>query len=168
MTNSTPKKSHKIFVLLSGGIDSTTTLAIAKHEFPYSMAEAVTMDYGQRHKKEAEFAAQQASLYEAEHVVLNLAGLMTGMLVNKAVNEAIPNASYADLPHGISPTYVSYRNGLMLSALTARAQGWVMEQEKQFPGIDATATLYCGVHADDGATEDRRNDETRDQSHVVI
>ena len=141
-------KTHKVFVLLSGGIDSTTTLAIANNEFPYSELECVTIDYGQRHKKEAEFAAWQANYYEGEHKIINVAGLMTGMLVDKEVNETIPNASYADLPHGISPTYVSYRNGLMLSILAARAQGWIMEQEKSNSGIDASATLYCGVHAD--------------------
>jgi len=146
-------KTHKVFVLLSGGIDSTTTLAIANNEFPYSELECVTIDYGQRHKKEAEFAAWQANYYEGEHKIINVAGLMTGMLVDKEVNETIPNASYADLPHGISPTYVSYRNGLMLSILAARAQGWIMEQEKSNSGIDASATLYCGVHADDGAND---------------
>ena len=42
---------HKVFVLLSGGIDSTTTLAIARDEFPNAEFETVTMDYGQRHKR---------------------------------------------------------------------------------------------------------------------
>jgi 7-cyano-7-deazaguanine synthase len=71
------------------------------------------------------------------------------MLVDKGENnEEIPNASYADLPVGISPTYVSFRNGTMLSLLTARAQAWVMAMEAT--GVRAEATLYCGVHADDG------------------
>lgn len=144
---------HKVFVLLSGGIDSSTVLAMAADEFPNSPIETVTIDYGQRHKREAECAAQQSMNYDANHVILNAAGLMTGMLVDKEENEEIPNASYADLPHGISPTYVSFRNGLMLSMLAARAQSWVMEQEKVFGKEDISATIYAGMHADDAAND---------------
>lgn len=158
---------HRVFVLLSGGVDSTTTLAIAHSEFPDAEFEAVTVDYGQRHKKEAEYAAYQAKKYNADHVILNAQGLMQGILVDKGDNnEAIPNVSYADLPVGISPTYVTFRNGLMLSMLAARAQAWVMLQERlwkedftadthgdagPYRGAQtAEATIYCGVHADDG------------------
>lgn len=154
---------NKVFVLLSGGIDSTTTLAIARDEFPGAEFEAVTFDYGQRHKKEAEFAGAQAAAHNADHITIDIAGTMTGMLVDKGTkNEAIPDVSYAELAPGISPTYVSFRNGLMLSLLAARAQAWVMAQEATQKAYntqgDATftsnaaieATIYCGVHADDG------------------
>ena len=143
---------HKVFVLLSGGIDSTTTLAIARDEFPNAEFETVTMDYGQRHRREAICALTQAAEYGADHKIIDLKGLMAGMLVDKGdENEQIPEVSYADLPKGISPTYVSFRNGLMLSVLAARAQAWVMEQEKL--GNEAHATIYAGVHADDGAND---------------
>lgn len=141
---------HKVFCLLSGGIDSTTTLAIARSEFPNDTIEAITVDYGQRHKREAESAAQQATIFGASHHILPMQGILEGMLVDKPNNEAIPNVSYAELPKGISPTYVSFRNGFMLSLVAARAQAWVMEMEKRSPGIVAEATIYCGVHADDG------------------
>lgn len=153
---------HKVFCLLSGGIDSTTTLAIARDEFPSSDFEAVTFDYGQRHKQEAEFAKRQADNYLATHTIIPMRDLMTGMLVDKgpAANEDIPEKSYAELGAGISPTYVSFRNGLMLSVLAARAQSWVMEQEKLFDqehlqgtGSDqehVAADIYFGIHADDG------------------
>lgn len=145
---------HKVFCLLSGGVDSSTTLAIAKAEFPEAEFEAITIDYGQRHRKEAECAAKQAANYGAKHVVIDAKGFMSGMLVDKGVhNEAIPEVSYSELAHGISPTYVSFRNGLMLSILAARAQAWVMEQEKSHDGIlmpAYQATIYIGVHADDG------------------
>lgn len=143
-------KLHKIFTLLSGGVDSTTTLAIACDEFPNAdELECVTIDYGQRHKREAECAHIQSYKYKAQHVVIDAKGFMTGMLVDKGKdNEVIPSVSYAELPEGISPTYVSFRNGLMLSILAARAQSWVMQQEKL--GLEAEATIYLGVHADDG------------------
>lgn len=142
----------KVFTLLSGGVDSTTTLAIASKEWPTSEIECVTIDYGQRHKKEMECAQFQAARYGAKHVVVNLEGLLQGMLVDKgADNEVIPEVSYADLPTGMSPTYVSFRNGTMLSVLAARAQAWCMGMEKA--GFAAEAVLYCGVHADDGAND---------------
>jgi 7-cyano-7-deazaguanine synthase len=140
--------NHKVFTLLSGGVDSSTTLAIARNDFPDSLIECVTVDYGQRHHKEMESAQTIASYFGADHVILNLQGLLTGMLVDKPQNEEIPNVSYADLSPGISPTYVSFRNGTMLSLLAARAQAWVMAQEAA--GDNGEATLYCGVHADDG------------------
>jgi 7-cyano-7-deazaguanine synthase len=153
---------HKVFCLLSGGADSSTTLAIARDEFPSDELEAVTFDYGQRHKREAECAELQAARFGASHHILDVKGLMTGMLVDKGeANEAIPEVSYAELPEGISPTYVSFRNGTMLSLLAARAQSWIMEQEatggQTFKDNELIAlekgykaTLYCGVHADDG------------------
>ncbi len=148
----TPNKPpvHRVFCLLSGGVDSTTTLAIARSEYPHSSFECMTVDYGQRHKKEMGCAAYQAQIYGADHEILDLSGLLTGMLVDKGVdNEVIPDVSYADLPTGMSPTYVSFRNGTMLSLLAARAQAWVMSMEKA--GFNPEAVIYCGVHADDGA-----------------
>lgn len=147
---------HKVFCLLSGGVDSSTTLAMARAEFPDAELEAVTVDYGQRHKKEAECAAAQAEIFGATHYILPMQGILTGMLVDKGEdNETIPEKSYAELDPGISPTYVSFRNGFMLSLLAARAQTWVMEQEKQDSlnqrtGHTPEATIYIGVHADDG------------------
>lgn len=155
----------KVFVLLSGGIDSTTTLAMAREDFPKAEFEAVSMDYGQRHRKEMDRARQICDHYGIPHHIQPLPNMMQGMLVDKGEqNEVIPKASYADLPQGISPTYVTFRNGLMLSVLAARAQGWVMAQQKldeaDFQELgggisdkrnEFDAYIYCGVHADDGA-----------------
>jgi 7-cyano-7-deazaguanine synthase len=156
---------HKVYTLLSGGVDSTTTLAMAKDTFPEAEHEAVTIDYGQRHAREAECAHKQAELLGATHYILPIHGLMDGMLVDKPNNEAIPDVSYAELAPGISPTYVTFRNGLMLSVLAARAQGWVMAEQKNYreaveidllhgSGADLgkapESTIFVGIHADDG------------------
>jgi 7-cyano-7-deazaguanine synthase len=138
---------HKVFTLLSGGVDSTTTLAIARSDFPTAEHEAVTIDYGQRHKKEAEFATEQAECFGATHRIIPVGNLLTGMLTD--ANAAIPEKSYAELPEGISPTYVSFRNGFMLSLLAARAQSWVMQEQEKW-AQDTYATIYVGIHADDG------------------
>jgi 7-cyano-7-deazaguanine synthase len=146
---------HKVFTLLSGGVDSSTTLAIARQEFPNSEFESLTIDYGQRHKKEVESALFQARAYGSDYMTVPAQGLLTGMLVDKGpANEEIPNVSYGELPQGISPTYVSFRNGFMLSLLAARAQSWVMASEKINNWMahppTPTADIYIGVHADDG------------------
>lgn len=157
---------HKVYCLLSGGIDSSTTLAMARNDFPNDEIECITVDYGQRHKREAECAKIQAEAFGASHHILDMQGILQGMLVDKgADNEKIPEVSYAELPVGISPTYVSFRNGFMLSLVAARAQAWVMAKEKaqqiyfdeRIDGTGKTmrwdsfeATIYCGVHADDG------------------
>ena len=151
----------KVFTLLSGGVDSSTTLAVASNEFPDSDIECISFDYGQRHNREMASAAKIARHYNASHVILPLKGMLSGMLVDKGENnEEIPNVGYGDLAPGISPTYVSFRNGTMLALLAARAQAWVMAMEQaveqehlQGTGPDPEsyeAVLYCGVHADDG------------------
>jgi 7-cyano-7-deazaguanine synthase len=158
---------HKVFCLLSGGVDSSTTLAMARADFPDSEFECVTINYGQRHLRERTYAEYQARAHRSDHWVMNAAGMLTGMLVDKgeAANEAIPDVSYAELAPGISPTYVSFRNGFFLSLLAARAQSWVMANEEEhkeavqldlLQGIGAdigpspTAEIYIGTHADDG------------------
>lgn len=155
--------SEKVFVLLSGGIDSSSALGLAKQDFPGASYEAVTIDYGQRHAREIQAAEEIAHHFNVPHIVIDAKGFMAGMLVDKGDdNEVIPEVSYADLPQGISPTYVTFRNGLMLSILAARAQAWVMEQQNLWHKVNGfgqiipedeqpNAYLYCGIHADDGA-----------------
>jgi len=169
--------SEKVFVLLSGGIDSSAALGLAKGQFPNAEFEAVTIDYGQRHAREIQAAQEVAKHFGVPHVTIDAKGFMSGMLVTPSNGidegvddigkepEAIPEVSYADLPAGISPTYVTFRNGLMLSILAARAQAWVMAEQKTIladnQGVwdldiipeseQPNAYIYCGIHADDGA-----------------
>lgn len=177
-TEASHMSTEKVYILLSGGIDSTTTLALAKLDFPNADFEAVSIDYGQRHVRELEAALAVANHYDIPHHIIDAKGFVQGMLVDKgADNETVPDVAYSDLPAGISPTYVTFRNGLMLSIVAARAQAWVMEQQKheeafiqnaldeikhnreEYPGpigdpnerTEYNAYIYCGIHADDGA-----------------
>jgi 7-cyano-7-deazaguanine synthase len=102
-------------VLLSGGLDSATALAIARSQG--FRAFALSVHYGQRHIAELEAAAKVAAALGAqEHRVMgvDLAGIGGSALTDSSV--AIPEAASA----GIPVTYVPARNTLLLSL----ALGW--------------------------------------------
>ncbi len=117
----------KAFVLLSGGIDSTTCLYIALGQF--DEVEAISIDYGQRHSKEIHYAQATCKSLGVKHTTLTLDPHRLGgenvMLTDE--NVKIPNISYDDIK-GVSPTYVPFRNGTLLSLVAAHAQKWVMQQ----------------------------------------
>jgi len=117
-------------VLLSGGLDSATALAIARsHGF---RTFALSVHYGQRHIAELDAAARVAAALGAhEHRVMgvDLAGIGGSALTDSAV--PIPEATSP----GIPVTYVPARNALLLSL----ALGWaeVVGAEDIFVGVNA-------------------------------
>lgn len=157
---------RKAFVLLSGGLDSTTALYLAHRDFNGSV-EAVSCDYGQRHKKEMEYAQRTCRRLGIKHTCIALGDLLSGrgiMLTDSSVQ--VPDVAYSDI-RGVSPTYVPFRNGTMLSAITALAQKYVMEQinlaidGKRLDAMDEKnrqmlrakdlVSIYAGQHAEDAA-----------------
>lgn len=125
-------------VLLSGGLDSATVLALARAE-GYD-CHALSVDYGQRHVAELQAARQLATvLGAAEHRIMrvDLAGIGGSALTDSAI--AVPELSIrADGTAGaraIPVTYVPARNTIMLSL----ALGWaeVIGAEAIFVGINA-------------------------------
>ena len=131
------------YVLLSGGIDSSTALSVAIRNLGQDQVRCLSIDYGQRHKKEIEHAARVAGFYGRPHEVVVLPNIVPATMLTDPGRE-IPAVSYADLPHGISPTFVPYRNGLMLSALASHVSGNLSDDDR--------AEIYFGAHAGD---EDR-------------
>jgi len=127
---------HKAVVLLSGGLDSATTLAIA-HERGFS-CHCLSLDYGQRHRAELDAAARVATaLGAAEHRVikLDLGAIGGSALTDPAI--AVP----VDGPGpGIPVTYVPARNTIMLSLALAFAE--VRNAQDIFFG--ANAVDYSG------------------------
>jgi len=123
-------------VLLSGGIDSTTTLAIAIAEG--FEAYALSFDYGQRHQIETEAARRVAkSLGAKEHRIARIdLRIFGGSALTDDV--AVPKKrSEPEIAHGIPVTYVPARNTIFL----AYALAWV----EVIPAND----IFIGVNAID-------------------
>lgn len=120
----------KAIVLLSGGLDSITTLALAQQQG--FQCYALSFDYGQRHTAELDAAARIAEKYQViEHKVIKL-GL--GAIGGSALTDdhiAVPNSAQ----EGIPVTYVPARNTIFLSF----ALGWaeVLNLHDIFIGVNA-------------------------------
>ena len=127
--------NDKAVVLLSGGLDSATTMAVARSRGFRCFA--LTVDYGQRHRLEIDAARRVASALEAErHLVLSydLRPIGGSALTN---NIEIPKGERSE---GIPVTYVPARNTLLLSLALAWAE--VLEAWDIFFG--ANAVDYSG------------------------
>ncbi len=119
-------------VLLSGGLDSATCLAIAKSEgfAPYCLS----FDYGQRHKAELQAAARVAAALGAkEHRVVRLdIGQFGGSALTDSSIAVPVEGGQAG---GIPVTYVPARNTVMLSFALAWAE--VLGAKDIFVGVNA-------------------------------
>ncbi|MBW8307020.1 MAG: 7-cyano-7-deazaguanine synthase QueC [Thiobacillus sp.] len=117
-------------VLLSGGLDSATVLAIAR-ETGYA-CHALSLDYGQRHNAELAAAARvAASLGAVEHRVLKLGLSDIGGSALTDASIAVPESPTA----GIPVTYVPARNTVMLALALAWAE--VLGSRDIFIGVNA-------------------------------
>ena len=126
----------KAVVLSSGGIDSTTAMAIAKNEGYkiYSM----TFRYGQRHALEVEAARRIAEALGAErHLVIDIdLGKIGGSALTD--NIAVPRSrSESEIKGGIPVTYVPARNTIFLSYALAWAE------------VIGAADIFIGANAID-------------------
>ena len=114
-------EAGKAVVLLSGGLDSTTTLAIAKN-LGYE-AYALTFRYGQRHENEVEAARRVArALGVADHRVAEIDLRVFG---GSALTDdiAVPkNRKASQMSHGIPVTYVPARNTVFLALALGLAE----------------------------------------------
>jgi 7-cyano-7-deazaguanine synthase len=129
----------KAVVLLSGGIDSTATLAVALKEGFETYA--LSFDYGQRHSIELEAARTVANKLRArEHLVLKLDLRRIG---GSALTDDIPvpkGRSGDEIGAGIPVTYVPARNTIFLSFALAWAE--VLGADEIF--IGANTQDYSG------------------------
>lgn len=134
----------KALVLASGGVDSTTCLALTVQQYGAENVLALSLFYGQKHYKELQAAQQVAAYYQTQHLQLDLSDIFkfgdNALLANSA--QEIPKTSYADQleqQNGPVNTYVPFRNGLFISAAASIA----IAQD--------CSLLYYGAHRDDAA-----------------
>jgi len=111
----------KAIVLLSGGLDSATVLAIARAEG--FAVHALSFRYGQRHAVELQSAARLAAHFEvAEHVVAEIDLRVFGGSALTADIRVPKSRSLAEMSHEIPVTYVPARNTVFLSFALAYAE----------------------------------------------
>ena len=125
---------RRAVVLLSGGLDSATALAVARAEgFD---AYALSFDYGQRHDRELDSARRVAAALGArEHLVLRLDLRAIGGSALTA-DIPVPKGRRAEaMASGIPATYVPARNTIFLSHALAWAE--VLESRDIFIGVNA-------------------------------
>lgn len=135
----------RIIVLLSGGLDSATALAIARSEGPECLL-ALTVDYGQRHRAELDAALRLANIYADEHEVVDLTDfgrLSASALTDKRID--VPrDRPDEEIRQGVPATYVPARNLVLLSVATAWAESrGVQEIYAGFNVLDASGYPDC-------------------------
>jgi 7-cyano-7-deazaguanine synthase len=127
-------EQKKAVVLLSGGLDSTTSLAIAREE-GYA-AYAMSFRYGQRHAVELESAARVARALRAiEHLIVDIDLRSIGGSALTDRIEVPKQRSDSEIGSGIPVTYVPARNTIFLSFALAWAEA--LEAEDIFIGVNA-------------------------------
>jgi 7-cyano-7-deazaguanine synthase len=108
-------------VLLSGGLDSATTLAIARGDG--FETHALSVDYGQRHRRELECAAKIAgSLGAASHKVVTLDLRAIGGSALTGALDVPKDRPYESMSDGIPITYVPARNTVLLGLALGHAE----------------------------------------------
>lgn len=135
----------KALVLFSGGVDSTTCLALAVNKHGAENVTVLSIGYGQKHSREITAAKQIADYYNVEWKQLDLSlifadsdcSLLTGS------DQDIPKETYAEQLKETDgkpvSTYVPFRNGLFLASAASMALS-----------LDCKV-IYYGPHADDAA-----------------
>jgi len=121
----------KAVVLLSGGLDSATVLAIARDQS--FQCYALSVDYGQRHRSELEAAQKVAcalGAYQHQMIKLDLIAFGGSALTDQAI--AVPTAGEKTQ---IPVTYVPARNTIMLSLALAWAE--TLQSQDIFVGVNA-------------------------------
>jgi 7-cyano-7-deazaguanine synthase len=123
------------YLLLSGGLDSTTLAAWIKEAYPSSRITAVTFLYGQKHAVELEAAKDVAAYFGLEHRSVQLPPISGSALTD--ADTSLPKGRDLEAVSGVAPSYVPARNLLFLAYLASLADAV------------GPARLWLGVHRDD-------------------
>jgi len=124
----------KAVVLLSGGLDSSVTLAKAIHDG--NEAIALSFRYGQRHTKELDSARAVCEHYKIKHIIMDIdLSIFRSSLTDTSMN--IPERDHGDIGSDIPDTYVPARNIIMMSIAAGLCES-----------VDA-GSIYIGVNTVD-------------------
>lgn len=141
----------KALVLNSGGVDSTTCVALAVDKYGKENVITASLYYGQKHDKELQCAKKIAEYYGVRHIEEDISNVMkyaSSVCTLVKGGDDIVSESYAEQieknGQGRVDTYVPFRNGLLLSIAASYA-------DSLFPG--EKVFIYYGAHADDAAGE---------------
>lgn len=135
----------KALVLFSGGVDSTTCLAMAIDKYGKDKVVALSISYGQKHVKEIEASDKIAEYYGVEHIFIDLSKIFkySDCSLLTSSDKEIPKDTYENQLKGTGglpvSTYVPFRNGLFLSSAAAIALSKNCD------------VIYYGAHGDDAA-----------------
>jgi len=135
----------RALVLFSGGLDSSTCLAMAVKKYGNENVTALSVSYGQKHRKEIEAAVKIAAYYKVELITLDLGKIFQYSTCSllEGSDEEIPMESYAEQLEKTDgepvSTYVPFRNGLFLSSAASIALS------------KDCSVIYYGAHSDDAA-----------------
>ena len=135
----------KALILFSGGIDSTTCLAMAVEKYGRKNVIVLSTLYGQKHTRELKAARNIAKYYNIELLEIDLAKIFaySNCSLLSHSDEKIPHSSYAEQLKETEgetvSTYVPFRNGLFLSVAASVALS-----------KECDIILY-GAHGDDAA-----------------
>lgn len=135
----------KALVLFSGGLDSSVCLGLAVKRYGADEVLALSIYYGQKHKKEMEASEKVASYYGVRRITLDLGEIFKNSKCTllEGATEAIPHEEYSEQLKKTNGapvnTYVPYRNGLFLSTAASIALSYECTE------------IYYGAHADDAA-----------------
>lgn len=135
----------KALVLFSGGLDSSVCLGLAVNKYGADEVIALSIYYGQKHKKEMEASEAIASHYGVQRLTLDLGEIFknSNCTLLEGATEEIPHEEYSkqleETEGAPVSTYVPYRNGLFLSSAASIALSYGCQE------------IYYGAHADDAA-----------------
>lgn len=135
----------KALVLSSGGIDSTTCVALANEKYGKGNVVCLSITYGQKHSKEVQCAKQVAEYYNAEFIQLDLSAMFdfSDCSLLSHSDKEIPHENYGEQVGKTDgkpvSTYVPFRNGLFISSAAAIAIS------------RNCGVIYYGAHSDDAA-----------------
>lgn len=135
----------KALVLFSGGVDSTTCLGMAVEKYGEENVIALSIAYGQKHKREMLSARQITEYYGVEHLSMDLSEIFaySDCSLLRHSEQKVPQETYSEQlkKTGGRPvsTYVPFRNGLFLASAASIAISKKCE------------VLYYGAHVDDAA-----------------